>query len=169
MKAWFLASSVVLLASSTASAQVSGHPFGLGLQLGDPTGITIEYGLDARSSLQGTLGWGGPYWRDRGMITLDWTYKLVPINPRSNVKMDFYLGVGGAIGFYGGTSCYEDRFGRRVCFNDAGFGLWARVPLGFAVHFTEVHLEPYIEIVPAIYLFGPGVGGMGGIGLRYFF
>src|SRR5688572_12421710 len=107
-------------------ASAAAQDFGLGLQFGDPTGLTLEYGLSERSSIQGTLGFGD-FGHPRTMITADWNYDLLEKRPNGKpIQLALYLGVGGALGFYADRDCYRDRVtDRRVCYeDDGGLGLF---------------------------------------------
>jgi hypothetical protein len=141
-----------------AFAQSSEHPFGLGLQLGDPTGFCGKYWLDEKNAIQATLGWTtSSAFVERhtgGVLTVDWTYRFAVITPHTPVvRFGFHAGAGGGLGW-----------------NDQGAALVARAPVGFAAYFPEVRLEPYVEIVLAIRLVpNPEPSVMGGVGGRYYF
>jgi hypothetical protein len=161
----------VLAVPALASAQAPGHPFALGLQVGDHFGFGAKYFFDRDDAIQGTIGWRsdwGYYGAPGPLLTIDWQHRVGTIVPRSGkVTVSFDVGVGGAAG-YVGTYCGRDLLGRSQCYDNAELAL--RIPLSVSVYWPHPRLEAYAEVVPllvAIPFFGPDL--MGGIGGRFYF
>lgn len=151
MRAARLVILVVALSSSNARAE-DGGSFGLGLIVGQPTGITGAYQLSERTALDGALGLG---WIDarRFYFHLEFDYFLPTLISGSSVSLSAYLGVGGF--FYDLD-------------NDAGLGV--RVPFGLSLDFTSVPLQIFGE-VPLLFFLTPDfdIDVRGAIGFRYYF
>jgi hypothetical protein len=68
MGKWILIALLPLLAASAAKAQ--GRNFGMGLVLGDPTGLSAKYWTSATTALDFAVGWTG-YWSREGYYDPD--------------------------------------------------------------------------------------------------
>lgn len=140
---------VVLLGGGTARAE--GGPFGLGLVVGEPTGITGELKLTEHTALDGAVGIS--LFDDRDFyFHLEFLYFLPELIHGSSVSLSAYLGIGGYM----------------VAHRETNVG--ARVPFGLSLEFTAVPLEIFLEVafklrfIPEV---DPDVGGA--LGFRYYF
>ena len=148
---------LITIGSSHSHAQGS---FGVGLILGEPTGISWKYKLNRRNAFDGAIGIS-PF--DRMRLQVDYLWMSRPFNDQSFI---FSYGVGMAVGF-------GERYvtGRRGVFgsfaSDAGFA--ARVPLSLTYDIPRSPVELGFEIAPLI-IFGPnsGFGMDGGILIRFY-
>jgi len=136
-------------------------PFGLGLILGEPSGLSAKLFLDARHALDFALDYSlvdaGLYAHadyllhfTGGRIRDGGVHRLVP-----------YAGVGGMVGLH-------DRDKGRGHDRDGALG--ARIPLGIAWMPTSFPIDVFLEVVPGIFLLpetDPGLDAS--LGLRYFF
>jgi hypothetical protein len=148
-----LAFMVVLIAApSVASADV-----GLGLFLGEPTGVDLKLGLSPRTGIDILAGFKG-YDGDRyGGDYAHVTYLLTPIVAHgSSVIVPFRLGIGVALIDIGGFA------------RDVHVGVRAPFEVGF--RFRSVPLEIYGEI-SALLVFenNPFLDLDGGVGFRIYF
>lgn len=163
---WSLLLVVALAWSAPAAAQSRNlvGRFGLGLQLGDPSGVTGKLWLSPRTALQGTLGVFGDGFNSAA-VTVDWVYELTSMRPaQGGVTFGLHLGAGGAMGFGG---CYR-AFGSRIC--DSDLSLAARVPFAGNLYIDGVPAEFYLELVPTFALSPAVYGGWAaGLGGRYYF
>lgn len=166
-----------------ASAQSSDHVFGLGLHVGDPSGLVGKYWFDEANAVQATLGWQRS-WMDRnyyynrpgGQVSVEWTNQFLKFAPRRAdiVRFGVHAGAGGALAFVADPDdCYYSSARRRtICYDDRDYdavGLYLRGPVGFAAYFPKVRIEAYAEIVPSILLNDFRLRVQGGLGGRYYF
>ncbi len=140
---------LTLVFAAHASAQNRG--FGLGIMIGEPTGITGKYWVSERNAIDGGLAWsfrrGGDFhlhadylWHFVGAIQS--TEKFVP-----------YVGVGG----------------RLAAGHDEGI-LGVRIPFGIAYWMRSAPIEIFLELAPILDL-APAteLSANGGIGARFYF
>lgn len=165
-----------LLDTGAARAE---HPFGLGIMLGSPTGLT------------GKLYLGGkPFALDMGIgvvhsfqenfeglhLFVDVVWHPVMLTRQPSFNMPLYLGVGGRL--------LRHDFGTYVVngvpYNDSDTHLGVRAPLGILMDFKNVQVDVFLElalVVDLIYLesYGPyrhyhdAVDLNAAIGVRYYF
>ncbi|HSK05489.1 MAG TPA: DUF3996 domain-containing protein [Kofleriaceae bacterium] len=145
------------------SRYVSNGTFGLGLELGGPTGLNGKYFLSESGALNFGIGADG-YYRDRDGLHLYLDYLWHPIslaNP-PEFQLPFYIGIGG----------------RLWDFNDGpddsavAFGL--RIPLGIAFDFNNVPLDIFIQLTPTLDFYRDYRDDAGfwfdfSLGIRYWF
>jgi hypothetical protein len=129
--------------------------FGLGLFLGEPTGVDLKFGLGNRSSLDLLLG--VTTFRDTRTGYGHLTYLVTPVVAQGNaVTVPLRLGIGAAL------------FGPS---DDLGFAI--RAPLEVGLRLRRTPLEFYGEIALALIVIGPGndprLDVQGGLGFRLYF
>jgi len=146
-----LLASLLLAVPATANADI-----GLGLFLGDPSGLDVKIGLERRSALDLLLGWNT--FRDgrTGYGHLTYLYQVANGRGRS-VRVPLRIGIGGAI--YG----HED---------DINVGV--RAPLELGLRFTRTPIEVYGEIAVLVTFIDDNnnyddIDLQGGVGLRFYF
>jgi hypothetical protein len=166
---------VVLIAGAARTAHATdvgyGRTFGLGLELGDPTGITAKLWVAPTNSIDFGLGfWGygfddrcdnnnghcNSYGYDNGTFHADYLWQSNIV--RGAAQLDWHIGAGGRVIWFGG--CNSD------CFD-----LAARMPIGLDLMFTNPSmLEVFFELAPALYVV-PGLyfDIEGAVGARYYF
>ncbi|MEA3479964.1 MAG: hypothetical protein U9R60_17415 [Bacteroidota bacterium] len=138
----------LLLLSTQVKSQDSG--FGIGMILGDPTGISLKGWLNDVNAIDASVSWS---FQHNGFfnITADyvWHFDLIPV---TKGKFPLYVGPGARMGIG----------------ND--FWLGARVPVGLDYMFEGAPVDIFIEIAPGLNLF-PSTDFFinGGIGARFFF
>ena len=141
---------VVLL--TTTAARAEHGPFGLGVIVGQPTGLTMEYELTDHLALDAAVGWD--LFQDRHFYTHVEVLGFLTLASGSQVSLAGYLGVGAYFANY---------------HPDPAFGV--RVPLGLSVEFTAAPVEIFgefafhLRFVPGP--IDPGVGAA--LGFRYYF
>ncbi len=156
-----LLAALALAAPTPASAEV-----GVGLFVGEPTGLDLKLGLSPNTALDILLGWYS-HWDDRNRIDDGAyghvTYLVTPLVTRGNsVDVPLRVGIGAAV------------------FDDAGrfdqdLHLAVRVPFQVALKFRRSPLEIYFEIALKATLIDPGDNDHrfldldGGIGIRFYF
>lgn len=155
MKRTLMISGLLLIGlTGAAEAARSGHGgVGIGLQLGEPTGITAKFWLDRTSAIDATVGWN--IISDRFTLQAGYLFHFPLDVPTGSLAA--YVGAGGLLGARG-----EEHPG------DAYILLAGRIPLGLEYIYNPIsfyaELDPLIELLPAV---GPGLGG--GIGFRFYF
>jgi hypothetical protein len=148
-----LAFLVVLLAAPAAGADV-----GIGLFLGQPTGLDLKFGTSNRAGLDIVLGFHDCCGQHDGGDYAHVTYLVTPFVGRGNsVLVPFRVGIGLAL--------LDD--GRSLGDN---FHVGARAPLELGLRFRSVPLEIYGEIAALlVFQHDPHLDLDGGIGLRLYF
>ncbi len=120
--------------------------FGLGLELGQPTGLTGKYFLSDSNALDFGFGYiYHSYWYgDDGIhVYLDYLWHPASLVSARPFELPFFIGVGGR--FWDFDYCR----GPRDCgYGGSAFGV--RIPLGVALDFNEVPLDIALNIVPTI-------------------
>jgi len=145
---------VATIAAVSAPARAtevgSTRPFGLGVQLFEPTALIGKLFLDRNNAIDFGLGfWGygrcydhnGPYYCDHSnqsfSVHFDYLYEENIVQTAA-IKLDWHAGVGGRMLFHG----YADNDGTH------DVALFARVPLGVDLTFRRPSwLEVYLEVL----------------------
>ncbi|MCI0633270.1 MAG: hypothetical protein L0206_05045 [Actinobacteria bacterium] len=140
----------------------SDRAFGLGIQLGEPSGITGKVYLDGRSSAIDFLV--GSYYDDGfvGDVYLQAAYHIhiVELTSGGGVTIPFRAGIGGF--FNSGYWRFDDSV------QDVVFG--ARVPIGLDFDLEKAPVQFYLEVALDVAVIPfVGIGGDGGLGARYYF
>src|SRR5262249_26957471 len=150
MKRSIIACGIVLICSSQARAE--GGPFGLGLVVGTPTGLSLEYKLSSHTAIDGAVGID--LFVDRHLyVQGDFLFLFGDLLGGGDVGLTPYLGIGAFVADFGNRG--------------AGFGV--RGPFGLALDFRRAPLQIYgefslnLQLVRDAHLY---VGGA--LGFRYF-
>lgn len=167
----FVAAILMVTAARSAHATDVGYgrKFGLGLELGDPTGLSAKLWVAPTNAIDFGLGfWGfgvnAGCWRDgngnlhcdnfsTGTFNADYLWQSNIV--RGTAQLDWHLGVGGRAIWFSG--CNGD------CFDFGG-----RAPIGLDLMFQNPNfLEIFFEIAPALYVIpNPFLAFEGGLGIR---
>ena len=125
--------------------------FGLGVILGEPTGINFKHWTGGNTALVGAAAWAFGR-EDSFHLHLDWTFHNFRLIKAERHVLPFYYGFGFR---------YKDEYKNR-------FGI--RFPLGIIYMFDDAPVDIFLEIVP-IFDLAPKteVSFNGGIGARYYF
>jgi len=144
---WLLA---MTLSGGRAQAQESG--FGLGIILGEPTGLTAKKWLSTDTALDFAAAWsfGGEDSITLHADFLQHKFNLIKIESGS---LPVYYGIGG-----------------RLKFDKNDTRLAARIPIGLNYHFEGAVLDIFVEVVPRLELVPSTEFDIGAaLGVRYFF
>jgi len=154
---------VVALSEAQATEIGSSRPFGLGIQIGNPSGLTGKYYLGGRrNALSFAVGsqYDGRFYGDGLWVTGSYDFHIAELTSNSDVTIPFRVGIGGFLA----TNSYG--WGR---YNDDVF-LGARVPVGLDFDLGQAPVQFYIEAAINLALF-PGIYSSldAGLGVRYYF
>jgi hypothetical protein len=143
---------IVCLFIFSFSIAQSQSKFGLGIIVGEPTGITGKLHLDNTSSIDGAIGWSS-YKYGSLHIHADYLSNIT----RLASEVPFYLGVGGRIKIKN-TDEHQDT------------KLAIRVPVGIAYEPSSTPIDVFLEIVPMLDLTPSSeFSWNAAIGIRYYF
>ena len=135
----------------TPAVFADGGPFGLGIILGEPTGISLKLWLGDNHAVDGAVAWS---FQDDGSFYVHGSYlyhfpELISVDTGS---LPVYIGIGG-------------KFSLR---DDPYVGI--RVPVGLSYIFATAPVDIFLEIAPGIGLLPSTKADWGaGIGVRYYF
>lgn len=126
-----------------------GHNFGLGLMIGEPSGVSVKSWFGERSAFDIGAAWSLSGRNEAVHLHADYLYHKW-FNDADNLA--FYYGIGA-----------------RVIFSDEGIA-GVRVPLGLNYVFENAPFDLFVEAVPIIDV-SPDVefAGNGAFGIRYYF
>jgi len=122
-------------------AYESNGKFGIGLELGAPTGFNGKYFLTPNTALNFGVGWlYDNYYRDGDgfHLYLDHLWHPVSLVENEAFKLPFYFGVGGrfwSFDHYRGRDLY-----------DRSSAVGVRVPLGVAFDFNKIPLDAFVQL-----------------------
>ena len=127
--------------------------WGIGLSLGEPTGITAKRYLGGRNAFDVYVGGAyGPGIR----FGFDYLWGIAQLlSDRSSADLNFYLGVGPFVGVLRGPCAGLDNW-RYDCNGDLYAG--GRMPFGLELKFRTAPFTVGIEVAPGI-AFAPGRAG----------
>lgn len=149
----------LLAAPSTAEAR-KGGPFGLGLEIGDPSGLSFKYFAGGETAIDGALGFSVR--NDWFHAHLDYLFHF----PQNWGGQNFlpYVGIGAKLAAWDSNrrdDWYDD---------DDRVSIGARVPLGLAWHPRSAPIDIFAEIVPALWVLpGTHVNFDFALGARFYF
>jgi len=139
MKCKMILAGLFGLMATSAFAQ---DKFGLGLIVGEPTGLSVKYWLDDKQAVDGAVAWS--FWDDDGLsLHADYlwhNYEFLNVG-ETDGKVPLYFG--------GGTRLkFRHNEGRHHDDNDLVFGL--RAPVGISYIFNGKPLDLFAEIAPIL-------------------
>jgi hypothetical protein len=118
--------------------------FGLGLELGEPTGLNGKYFFSDSAALDFGLGWiySHYYYGDGFHIYADFLWHPVSLASTPSFELPFYIGVG--------LRLWEFEYcDQRIC-NYDGSAVGIRIPFGLAFDFNNLPLDIFIQLVPVL-------------------
>jgi len=148
---------VLLLAVVSANARTQ-DDFGIGVIIGEPTGLSLKYWLDEDRAIDGAAAWS---YSENDSFQLHGDYLVHNYDLLEADELPVYYGIGARLKF-------KDNDGRGRNENDAIFGI--RVPLGITYLFDDAPLDLFFELVPVLDL-SPDVelDINAAVGLRFYF
>ncbi len=134
-----------------ALAAAQDHGFGLGVLLGEPTGISGKYWLTHQSAIDGAAAWS---FRHDGYFIIHSDYLWHFLDAIETTQhLSPYIGIGGRLGGKSGRAVLGVRMA-------AGLDFWP----------NNAPIDVFLEIVPILDLTpATELSANGGIGVRFFF
>ena len=141
---------LALLFVLSLSATYAQSKFGLGIILGEPTGVSAKLWTGGTNALDFAAAWS---FKGDGHLLLQADYVWhSDLERTSSGKVAFYYGIGG-----------------RIIFSDEPL-LGARIPIGLDYQFSSAPIDIFAEIVPILDLIpSTGFALGGGLGVRFWF
>jgi hypothetical protein len=142
---------LICISLSVPAAFADRGPFGLGLILGEPTGISAKLWLADMHAVDAAFAWS---FQDEGSfyIHANYLFHLTGLISVNTGQLPVYFGVGGKVNL---------RDDPQVS---------VRIPFGLNYLFDTVPLDAFLEVAPGIGLFPSTKFDIGaGIGIRYYF
>jgi hypothetical protein len=142
---------VLLALLWSAPARADKGEFGLGLIVGQPTGLTAAFGLSENTAIDAALGLALFDGRDF-YLHVEFLYVLPTLVNESAFDLNAYLGIGGWF----------------VAAGEAVIG--ARAPFGLSLDFNNAPIQIFAEL-SVLLAIAPGTDGAirGAAGFRYYF
>jgi hypothetical protein len=158
MRAMLRRAFLVLLLTS-AVAHADGGPFGLGLILGSPTGVSGKLYFDKQNAIDFAVG--EAFANERGFhVHVDYLWHPFMLTQDEAFFLPFYVGIGG-------------RLLERDTHQGTYLHLGPRVPVGILFDFKRVPLDVFLEVALIVDLIDNGDGDRvdlnAGVGIRYYF
>jgi hypothetical protein len=150
----------LLAALSLGRARAQERGTGLGIIVGEPTGISLKSWLGKSTAFDAALAWsfdGNDFIQVHGdYLTHNFTLLTV-----EKGRLPFYYGIGGHIKFFNTEGKKSD---------DTRTRLGVRIPLGLAYLFEKTTLDIFVEVAPVLNLVPETEFELGAaLGIRYFF
>ena len=141
-----------ILWPAAAGAQTD-RPFGLGIIIGEPTGISAKLYLSRANALQGALAWSLQGNNDI-QIDGDYLFHRYDWITVEKGQLPVYFGIGGGVSF---REHADDIVG-------------IRFPIGLDYIFEDVPLDVFVQLVPIFEIVpSTDVELNGALGIRFFF
>ncbi len=138
-----------LLWQQRAHAQIEGY--GLGLVLGEPTGISFKTWTSQQNAIDAALAWSFAGPEEVLHIHGDYLWHFYDLIEVEEGQLPLYVGAGGRLQFY----------------DEVGLGF--RIPLGITYLFEDVPIDIFLEVVPILNLIPATEFDLdAGIGVRYY-
>lgn len=141
--------------------------FGLGLELGAPTGLTGKYFLAADRALDFGIGEVFGYFNRTGLhIYGDYLFHPTSLAANETFELPLYIGIGARF--------WDFRDDGPVVADNA-FAIGVRVPVGISFDFNNVPLDIFLQVVPVLDFFSGYAAHSvyldldASIGIRYWF
>ena len=140
--------SLLLIADPALSQS---REFGLGIQLGEPTGLNGKLWTGRTNAVDFAVAWSFEG-RDEMVMQADYVWHSFDVFPVSKGELPLYFGIGG----------------RAILKNDPVLGV--RIPVGLAYMFESAPLDIFMEIAPILNVIpSTDFDAGGGLGIRFWF
>ncbi|TPV96112.1 MAG: hypothetical protein B7733_06515 [Myxococcales bacterium FL481] len=134
----------------TLQSRTDGN-LGLGVTLGQPTGLSGKYFLSPQFAVAGAFGWGYQY---GGRVHADFAWHPGTAFDHDLVDVVPYVGVGAGLGlFHHQAHPWRRRHPEHDVWNHSHGAMFLRLPvLGAAAHWQDLPLDTFVE-----FAWAPGV------------
>ncbi len=141
---------LVLSITFSASALAWHRDFGLGVIVGDPTGLSFKLWQSKNTAIDAAVGWWLGSYIDMHIDYLIHNFKIIKLREGS---MPLYFGIGA----FGGASGSSGDLG-------------VRVPFGMSYLFSDAPIDIFLEVAPSLNVL-PGMWFtlQWGLGARFYF
>jgi len=147
----FVVSIVLMTIVLCGVAPAQNKGFGLGIILGEPTGISFKHWTGHKTALVGAVAWAFGH-ENAFHLHLDYTLHNFRLIKAERHSIPFYYGIG-----FRFKDEHKDRLG-------------VRFPLGIIYMFDDAPIDIFLEIVPIFDLIPKtALSFNAGIGARYYF
>jgi hypothetical protein len=163
MKTAVLALAGFTVACTTASAALPMDGFGVGVMVGEPTGLSLKKWIGEDRAIDAGIGWSFSDY-DAFHFHVDYLFHRfgLLLDEGRGDRLPVYVGIGGRIKL----KDHEDGKGRDH--DDDSFGI--RIPLGISYLFADVPVDIFAEIVPTFDVAPDTDLDLGAaVGARYYF
>jgi len=151
MKRAFIVIFILLITFYSGNLVAQHRGFGLGIILGEPTGINFKNWVGSRTAIDGGIAWSFSK-NDSLHLHLDYLIHNFNILKAKNSNLALYYGIGGRV-----KAEEESRFG-------------VRIPVGINYIFRDAPLDIFFELAPVLDLMPSTEFELtGGVGIRYYF
>ena len=155
-----------LMVSLLILTPLHARTFGLGVTLGDPTGLSGKYFMNRQTAIDGAIAYGS----HELILYGDYLKHFPGAFGRQNEfvsQLNPYVGVGPVFAFGDGNHDHKHRF---MDDDDDDFAFGGRIPLGIEWLPNNVPLGVSLEIAPGMRIV-PGTDAFvqGGLAIRYYF
>jgi hypothetical protein len=124
---------------AVASVNARTHDdFGIGIIVGEPTGLSLKYWLDEEHAVDGAAAWS---YSENDSFQLHSDYLIHNYDWLESDKLPVYYGIGARVKF-------KDDDGRGRNENHAIFGI--RAPIGITYLFEDEPVDLFFEVVPVL-------------------
>jgi hypothetical protein len=119
--------------------------FGLGLEVGEPTGLNGKYFLSGSGAIDFGVGWiYRHYYYDDGLhLYLDYLWHPTTLASSPTLELPFYIGVG--LRYWDFEYCDEPE---PYCYDGSAIGI--RVPFGLSLDFNSAPVDIFIQVIPVL-------------------
>ena len=118
--------------------------FGLGLELGEPTGLTGKVFVSPKGAIDFGVGYIYDYYYYGDGVHLYGDFLYHPVSLVSAQAFELPLYVGGGLRYWNFRYCFQG-----LC-DYGGSALGIRVPVGIAFDFNNTPLDIFIQLVPTL-------------------
>ncbi len=142
---------IVLISITTGTVYSQDRGFGLGIVIGEPTGLSAKLWTGRTNAFDFAAAWS---FRGDGnlLVQADYVWHSYDLIPVESGRLPFYFGIGG-----------------RAIFSDDPL-VGARIPFGLDYQFANAPIDIFFELVPILDLVPSTNFNLGGgLGVRFWF